>query len=152
MCIRDRFTGVRIYQKNDGTFKTIFLSVLNLKWDAITKRLIVDENKIKTLLEKNNISNFEKFIEIKSGVPLVKDNNLFYFVGGGHREQNKLEIKSAEMKNSLVCKNTKWKEAKNMNQWQIAISSIIRDFKLCKVDVLGNIYDVQTFDEYFDKN
>ena len=147
-----KFTGVRIYQKNDGTFKTIFLSVLNLKWDPITKRLIVDENKIKTLLEKNNISNFEKFIEIKSGIPLVKDNNLFYFVGGGHRKENKLEIKSMTMENILVSKISNWISAPNRNQWQIAVSSIARDFKLCKVDILGNIYDVQTFDEYFDKN
>ena len=147
-----KFTGVRIYQKNDGTFKTIFLSVLNLKWDPITKRLVVDENKIKTLLEKNNISNFEKFIEIKSGTALIKDNYLFYCIGGGKRKKNMLEIKSAEMKNELVSKNTKWKNPPAGKQWQIAVSSIAKDFKICKVDVLGNIYDVQTFDEYFDKN
>ena len=147
-----KFMGVRIYQKNDGTFKTIFLSVLNLKWDPITKRLVVDENKIKTLLEKNNISNSEKFIEIKSGTALIKDNDLFYCIGGGKRKQNLLEIKSMIMKNELVSKNTKWKNPPAGKQWQIAISSIARDFKLCKVDVLGNIYDAQTFNEYFDKN
>ena len=35
-------------------------------------------------------------------------------------------------------------------QQNVSISTIAKTFKLCSVDTLGNIYNVVSFDEYFD--
>ena len=145
-----KFAGVRIYQKDNGSYKTIFLSVLNLKWDNKKKLLVVDEDKIQKMLKKHNISN-KKFIIIKSGTALIRGNDLFYCTGGGQRARNQLEIKSMFMINQLVSEKTNWKDANKSKQWQLPLSTIINNFKLCKVDVLGNVYDIQSFDEYFAK-
>ena len=145
-----KFPGVRIYQKDDGSYQTIFLSVLNLKWNSKKKLLVVDEDKIQKMLLKYNISN-KKFISVKSGVALIRENDLFYFNGGGQRIQNKLEIKAIFMSNELVCTKTNWTNAPDRKQWQLSLLKISNNFKLCKVDILGNVYDIQSFDEYFAK-
>ena len=73
-------------------------------------------------------------ILIKSGTILIsKENNkLFYFNGGGQLFSNYAEIKS------LFCINDKIFPRKQMN---VSISTIIRDYDICEVDVLGNIYN-----------
>ena len=144
-----KFAGVRVYKKNDGKYQTVFLSALNLKWNHEKQTLIVNENKIKKSLEDQGIFN-HKFFEISSGKMLIKDKELFYFVGGGNRNLNLLEIKSVAMKNEIVHLNSKWKNAPRRSQWQISVNTIAKDFKICNVDYLGNVYDIQSFDEYFE--
>lgn len=146
-----KFVGVRIYKTKQNKYQTIFLSVLNLKWDSKLEKLVIDEKKLNNMLERFNIDKNKGFIEVKRGMTLIKNNDLFYFNGGGDRKQNRLEIKSLICKNELAHLKTNWKEAPNGNRWQISISTIANEFKLCKVDILGNVYDIYSFDQYFEK-
>ena len=152
-----KFTGIRIYKKNNGKYQTVFLSVLNLEWNYKKKSLVVNEDKIKKTLKDYDISNF-KFLEIKNGTMLIKNKKLFYCTGGGNRNQNKLEIKYLAMSNkaallydkdSIKNQNDKDNTNDKDNRLIISINSISRDYKICKVDYLGHIYDIQSFDEYF---
>lgn len=145
------FVGIRIYKTFKNKYQPIFLSVLNTKWDKKKEKLIVDENKINQIIEKLEIDKNKGFIEIKKGMTLIKDGYLYYFNGGGDRKTNKLELKSLSCKNEIAWENTNWKNAPKRKQWQISISTIANNFKLCKVDYLGNVYDIQSFEEYFEK-
>ncbi|MBR3832196.1 MAG: hypothetical protein IKJ72_01010, partial [Mycoplasmataceae bacterium] len=80
------------------------------------------------------------------------NDDLYYFNGGGFRQQNKLELKILSMKNELAQDYSNWKTPPKNKRWNISISSIVKDFKLCKVDPLGNVYDIFSFDEYFENN
>lgn len=140
-----------IYKTNDNKFQTLFINALNIVWNAKRQILIPDENKIKKQLNNSNINFKYDPIKIKKGQCFIKNNDLFYVVGGVRKNQT-IEIKTLKCKNELASKFTNWKYAPNRNRWQIAISSIVKEFKLCKIDILGNVYDIQTFNEYFEKN
>lgn len=161
--------GIRIYRNDDNEYKLLFLNILILKWDHKNKKLNLDAEKLQKFLSENKISN-EKYYEIKSGKPLIIGNELFYFKGGGDRSNDKVELSSMIMKNDLLQyysksewknlpksrKDTKEKNKDKNKNADMQINRVFKEnvsyFKICKVDVLGNIYDVQTFDEYFDKN
>lgn len=144
--------GVRVYKTKDNKYQTIFINALNLKWDANQQKLIIDEEKINSILKKKNIDTSSKYLEIKKGMTLIKDDNLYYFKGGGTRSQNKLEIAALFAKNDSKYVLSKWPNAPKRKQWIIAISTICKEFKLCKVDSLGYVYDIKSFDEYFENN
>lgn len=142
--------GVRVYKNRKGKYQTIFINALVLKYQD--NKLVVDESKINKLLEKNDIEIGSKFLEINKGKSLIFNNEIYYFNGGGHRKLNLLEIAIVSMKNELANQFSNWEMAPNRNQWQISVSTIARDFKLCKVDPLGNVYNIFTFDEYFEND
>ncbi|WP_033160006.1 type II CRISPR RNA-guided endonuclease Cas9 [Mycoplasmoides alvi] len=145
--------GVRIYRKNNGKYITIFLNALTLNWDKNKKKLIPNEEKIQKILPKDVDPN--NYLFIKRGMAIlgiedvnnkkfkVEKDNLYCFVGGGDRSSDKLEIEP-------IFKLQKDDNMKKRLQQNVAISTITKTFKLCKVDSLGNIYDVISFGEYFD--
>ena len=143
--------AIRIYKDKNNKYQSIFINALNVKWDYKNQKLIVDEEKIKKALKDKNIES-SRFLEINKGKTLILNNDLYYFNGGGHRQQNKLELKILSMKNELAHKYSNWNQAPSRCQWNIGTQSIARDFKLCKVDPLGNVYDIFSFDEYFENN
>lgn len=143
--------GIRIYQTSNNKFKLIFLNALNLKWDKESQKLIIDEEKVKLMLDREEIKNHYKYIEIKKGTPILRDNFLYYFNGGGQRQENKAEIKSmtSSLEKSLEINNLVDLTSRK-DQWLFPISTLQKKgFKICKVDVLGNIYDVKSFEEFF---
>ena len=113
--------------------------------------MIIDEEKVKLMLDKEEIKNHYKYIEIKKGTPILRDNFLYYFNGGGQRQENKAEIKSmtSSLEKSLEINNLADLTSRK-DQWLFPISTLQKKgFKICKVDVLGNIYDVKSFEEFF---
>ena len=140
--------GARIYKTKDGKYKVIFLNVLNVKWDNKNQLMVVDEEKIKKQLENMNI-NSSRYIELKKGKMFILNNELYYYSGGTGQL---LEIKSSPYKNEIAYKYSNWTDAPQRNQWQISTSTVASKFKLCKVDELGNVYDIWTFDEYFEND
>lgn len=148
------FIGVRVYKTKDNKYKTIFLSVLLLKWDYISNKLVVDEDKLSKYLVKNNIEPNSRYIDVKKGKTIIFNNNLYYFNGGGQRRQNTLEIKPlySSIKSAIKINEKNQFFTTNEERWRISISSIVGIFKLCKVDELGNVYDIWTFEEYFENN
>ena len=143
--------AIRIYKDKNNKYQSVFINALNVKWDYKNQKLIVDEEKIKKALKDKNIES-SRFLEINKGKTLILNNDLYYFNGGGNRNQNQLELKILSMKNELAHKNSNWNQAPSRDRWQIKTPSIARDFKLCKVDPLGNVYDIFSFDEYFENN
>ena len=143
--------AIRIYKDKNNKYQSIFINALNVKWDYKNQKLIVDEEKIKKALKDKNIES-SRFLEINKGKTLILNNDLYYFNGGGNRNKNQLELKILSMKNELAQKYSNWNQAPSRDQWQITTPSIARDFKLCKVDPLGNVYDIFSFDEYFENN
>ncbi len=142
--------SIRLYRDISGKYIPIFINALNTKWNSDKKCLIVDEEAINNELNKLNISN-HKYLDITKGKTLILKNELYFF-NGGDRKSKKIEIKILSMKNELAITHSNWREAPNRKQWQISISTIVEKFKLCKVDALGNVYEIFTFDEYFENN
>ena len=148
-CDKLQFVGARIYKKNNEKYQVLFLSILNLKWNHEKQSLIVDEDKIKKTLKDYDVSNF-KFLEIKNGTMLIKNKELFYFIGGGDRSHNKLEIKHVAMSNKAAFLQDNNNYEGKEKRLQVSVNTIARDYKICKVDCLGNVYEIQSFDEYFE--
>lgn len=143
---------IRVYKNIEkNKFQTIFINALNVIWDSKNQKLIPDENKIKDKLSFYGIDIDQKPIIFKIGDTLINNNDLYY-VSGGDWKANKLEIKSLSYKNEKASEHVVWDKAPNRPQWQVAISTIANDFKLCKVDPLGKVYDILSFDEFFEKN
>ena len=153
---------LRVYQNKNGEYKLIFINVLNLIWNKNKKSLEIDENKLKKILTDNEIYDQKKYFEILKGKSIIINGELFYFNGGGERRKSKVELQSMIMENHLlqffsqsnwsgIPKTKKTEKKKKEMRIQRKIDDIAKDFKLCKVDVLGNVYDIQSFDEYFAK-
>ncbi|MBD5423083.1 MAG: type II CRISPR RNA-guided endonuclease Cas9 [Mycoplasma sp.] len=144
-----------VYKNNINKWEVIFINALNSTWKKSAEgyggKMEVDKEKLNNYLSKFNINQGTKAIKLKRGTTLIKNNDLYYVVGGVW-SQKLIEIKALSCKNEIAYKILNWKEAPQRNQWQISLSKIVNEFKLCKVDVLGNIYDVKSFDEYFDNN
>ena len=130
--------NVRVYKDEKNNYKLV---PINAKVLTSKKgKLVVDEDRIENILKKKNINN-KNYIEINSGKALLNESNqLFYFVGGGNFLQNMLEIKPVFCETSLFFPR---------ERMQISTSTIANNYKLCEVDELGNIYNIKSFDEYF---
>lgn len=124
--------SIRIYKDDKGKYITIPINSLVL---CSTKNgLEIRNDELDKILKSKNISN-KKYITINSGQSIINnENKLFYFVGGGQTNQNKLEIKAQ------FCSNEFFFDRKQMN---ISISTIIENYKLCEVDELGKIYNIR---------
>lgn len=128
--------------------KAIFLNALNVKWDKKLNKLVVDEEKMNKMKNKLNIDENQKPIKLKKGSILYNQSDLYYVIGGTRRTQQ-IEIKSLAYKNEIANKYVKWENVPSGGRWIISLSSIARDFKLCKTDPIGNIYDIKSFEEFF---
>ena len=51
--------------------------------------LVVDEEKVNKILKNKNINKSLEYLEMKVGTPLIKDNQLFYVIGGNKNNQLK---------------------------------------------------------------
>lgn len=124
--------GFYICKNSKDKYITVPINQKVLKYSKGS--LEIDNNKLNNYLKNNDIDVNSNKILIKSGTILIsKENNkLFYFNGGGQLFSNYAEIKS------LFCINDKIFPRKQMN---VSISTIIRDYDICEVDVLGNIYN-----------
>lgn len=144
-----KWTEIWIY-KNLGKnkFETIFLNALNSKWDSKKNKMIPDESKIKNNLNLLGIDINQKPIKLKRGSALINNKDLYYVVGG-LRKTKLIEIKALSYKNEIAHNFVKWEKAPKRVRWQIALSTIANEFKLCKVDPIGNVYDIKSFDEFF---
>ena len=114
--------------------------------------LVVDEEKVNKILKNKNINKSLEYLEMKVGTPLIKDNQLFYVIGGN--KNNQLELKSMiatlkEIKTMNIIKKLNELTSRE-DRWLFPLSTLQKhNFKLCKVDVLGNIYDIKSFEEFF---
>lgn len=124
--------SIRIYKDDKGKYITIPINSLVLY--STKKGLEIKNDELDKILKSKNISN-KKYITINSGQSIVNDENkLFYFVGGGNMNQNKLEISSHFCDNECLF---------GRKQIQVSISTIINDYKLCEVDELGKFYNIR---------
>ncbi|MGL4343150.1 MAG: type II CRISPR RNA-guided endonuclease Cas9 [Metamycoplasmataceae bacterium] len=130
---------ILIFKNDSNKLITIPINIKVLK--SVDNKLEIDELKLQNLLIENNISN-KKHIIIKNGTILInkETEKLFYAIGGGNTNQNLIEIKSLFTTNELFF---------GRNQMQISISTISEKYDICKVDVLGNIYERKTFEDFF---
>ncbi|MGL4647707.1 MAG: type II CRISPR RNA-guided endonuclease Cas9 [Mycoplasmoidaceae bacterium] len=119
--------GIRVYRSNDGKLKTIPINQKILKTDK-NNQMIIDENKLFNVLEKNKISS-KTFLLITNGTIFIDriTHELYYSNGGGNFNQNLIEIKPLEF-------NPK-------KQIQIVINTIIKNYWIAEIDELGNIYN-----------
>lgn len=144
-----KWTEIWIYKNiNKNKFEAIFLNVLNTKWDSKKNRLIPDESKIKNVLSSLDIDINQKPIKLKKGSILINNKDLYYIVGG-IRKTKIIEIKSLSYKNEIAHNFVKWEKVPKRDRWQISLSTITKEFKSCKVDALGNVYNIKSFDEFF---
>lgn len=123
--------SVRIYKDNKGKYILIPINQKVLSFE--NNKMVVDENKLILLLRKFSILN-KDFISITYGKAIINENNqLFYFIGGGNFKQNKLEIKPT------FCDLNAFYNSRML----LSVSTIIKDYKFCEVDELGNIYNIR---------
>ena len=140
--------AIWIYEDKNKKMKAIFLNALNVKWDKKLNKLVVNEEKMNKMKNKLNIDEKQKPIKLKRGSILYNQGDLYYVIGGDFRSQ-RIEIKSLAYKNEIANKYVKLKNIPSGDRWRISLSTIARDFELCKADPLGNIYDIKSFEEFF---
>lgn len=130
--------SVRIYKNIDDKYVLVPINAKLLTYK--NNKLVVDDNKLEKFLKFKKIEN-QKYLEIVEGMAIInKDNKLFYFNGGGHFKQNKLEIKS------MFCLNEQYFKS---DRQVIALSTIFKDYDFCELDELGNIYNVKKIEDFF---
>lgn len=143
-------TEYYVYRTKENKFKTIFLNVLISKFDSNEMKLIIDEEKLKQILIKENIDINQKPIVFKRGSVLYNQGDLYYIVGGSQKQQ-RLELKPLSYKIDIAHEYLKYENLPKSKRYIISISTIANNFKICNVDELGNIYNLMTFEEYFEK-
>ncbi|MGL5617810.1 MAG: type II CRISPR RNA-guided endonuclease Cas9 [Metamycoplasmataceae bacterium] len=132
--------GIRIYENTKGGLITIPLNIKVLK--TVNNILLIDDDKLNDVLLENKIENTKKFMEIKNGTIFINKNNekLFYAIGGGQWSKNQIEIKP------IFTNTEKYFSIKRKN---ITISTLSNEYDLCKLDVLGNVYERSDLSDFF---
>lgn len=123
---------MRIYKNVKDKYIVIPINQKVLQFDKKTNTLSISNEKLKSVLDSNNIVN-DKYILVNNGTIFAKKNTneLFYSNGGGVASKNLLELKCLYAKNNLVI----FKE-----RYQVSLSTIIKEYDIVEMDELGNIY------------
>lgn len=137
----------RIYRNQKGDYVVVGLSILNQ--DVVNGKSIVNEDKLKPMLEHLKIKDRNNYYEFVKGSMLINQYGDLFYISGGSQAQNKLAIKALAMNNYYIDEYTKWndlsKKGKKVNgkiqneQWQTVANYIVQNFKRCKVGILGEI-------------
>ena len=128
--------AMRIYKNNKGKLVVVAINAKVVKFDKTTKKFKIDKPVLQQWLVNNNIDNHDKYIQVNKGT-IFKDKTtgeLWYSNGGGDGiPKNKLELKPLFYKLS--------------KQEKIAVSTINKNYNICEVDELGNIYNEKSIED-----
>ena len=128
---------IRIYKNDQEKYITIPINIKVLKLNNESNKLEIDNLKLKKVLETKNISDFKKYMSIQAGVSFINKNNdkIIYSNGGGQYSSNVIEVKNIF--------------AKTEKRNSISVSSLAKEYDYCELDVLGNIYNRISFENFF---
>lgn len=143
--------GYRIYANQAGEPVVVYLSILNQK--IINQKAVVDEDKLKQMLDDLNVVNRDHYSQFINGSYLINDYGDLFYIAGGSQAKSKLLIKPVAMNSYFVREFTKWKDAPKRGkiengkvsgeQWQMGIKEVVKLFKKCQVDILGNVKKIE---------
>lgn len=123
---------IRIYKDNKNKYRVISVSKDLLKIDKLSKKFIIDEEKMSKELREYNIdeSHINNFILVHKGSCFVKkdDSSIIMRVCGIDQIQNRIDIKNLKI-------------SKNIRK-QTSINTIMEDYDISHIDELGNIKKV----------
>ena len=142
----------RIYKNQDGNYVVVGMTILNQ--DVINNQVVVNESKLKPMLDRLNIIDQSNYNEFTKGSMLVNEYGDLFYVSGGSQAKNNLAIKALAMDNFYVRTHTRWKDAPKQGkkengkisgqQWQMNGNKIVNIFSRCQVDWLGNISNTKS--------
>lgn len=130
--------SLRIYKNNKDKYVLIAINAKVLK--SIKNNLVIDKEELNIKLSEKSIID-KKFIEIKKGTIIIDKNNnqIFYSNGGGSIGENRLEFKPINCSMSSFFSKTN--SSKKIKRVFLSLSTLVENYFLADIDVLGNIYN-----------
>ena len=136
--------SIYVYKTIENKLVPFYLVAPNLKYSKLTKKMEIDDNKLSSFIHKNKIIDCNDFFIINRGTMLIK-NGLLFYVSGGSFKNNTIEIKALFSDNKIAMKICDFLEQTKNNRIIKSPNALANDgFKLCDVDILGNVYNIRS--------